>query len=167
MGEGPGGFPRRYREGAFSVASVGVFFILVGLIFVTKPDLFERILDLFRNVEVVKVPNTDISLPAPQYPSNHLTVYRAVEQFSFFWGLFQLVILAFRYAARSPVSKKAETISNFVFWIGVHFLVGSMLVRTITLTTWFSFWSVIIMLIGASLVIRGIALAVGMAAHRA
>lgn len=156
-------FSHEYRDGLFSAISVGFFFVLVGAIFVTTPNLFDKILVFFRDFNLVPVPNQPgWLLPAPAFPSAHSAVYLAVEQFSFALGLFQIAILALRFVARSPLSKKAETVSNLVFWLGTGFLTRTFLNETTTATTWFVFWAGVIMLIGVSLIIRAIILAVRM-----
>jgi len=156
----------KYNEGLFSAISAGVFFILVGAIFVVTHNLFGKILAFFGDFDIVRVPNTKIFLPAPASPRAHSVVYSAVAQFSFVWGLFQIVILALRFFARSPLSKKAETVSNVVFWLGTSFLTRTFLNETTTATTWFVFWAGVIMLIGVSLIIRAVILAVRMALTR-
>jgi len=155
------GFSSKHREGLFSAISAGFFFVLVGVIFVTTPNLFNGIIDFFSHWSLVSVPNlTGIRLPAPSSPAAHLVVYRAVRQFSFVWGLWQIVILALRFVARSPASKKADTIGNFISSIGTGFLISMFLIDvTPTLTRWFVFWAAIIMLFGLSLIVRGIVLA--------
>lgn len=156
MKESSEGFPREYEEGFFSAISAGVFFVLVGAVFVTTPNLFERITAFFGDFDIVHVPNMEFLLLAPESPGTHSTVYSAVGRFSFVWGLFQIVILALRFVARSPLSKKAETVSNIVFWLGTGFLIHSFLNETTTVTTWFAFWAATIMLIGVSLINRAI-----------
>ena len=152
MNQGP-----RYNEGLFSAISAGFFFILVGAIFVITPDLFGEILDFFRDFDLVRVPNQPgWLLPAPAFPVGHSVVYSAVEKFSFAIGVFQIVVLALRFVARSPWGKKAETIANFLFWLGTGFLIRILLVES---TMWFVFWAGIVMLIGVSLVVRAIILA--------
>lgn len=155
-------FPRRYREGVFSALSAGVFFILVGTIFVTTPDLFDKIQGFFRDFDIVRVPNTGILFPAPASPRNHSVLYSAVTQFSLVWGLYQIVVLGLRLVIRSPTNKKGETVSNLVFWLGASFLIPIFLNETTTRTTWFAFWAAAIMLIGVSLIIRAIVQAVRM-----
>ena len=162
MTESYGGIPPRYREGLFSAVSAGFFFLLIGAIFVITPDLFQKTLDFFRNFDIVRVPNTEISLVAPTFPRTHQAVYKAVEQFSYAFGVFQLAILAIRFVAGSPWGKKAETASNFVFWIGSGYLIRTLLIETTrwsAMTAWFVFWSGIIMLLGLSLIVRAIILA--------
>jgi len=166
------GFSGKHAETLIGAVSAGFFFILLGAIFVVTPKLFNEILDFFRNFDIVSVPNLEnLRLPAPTYPRAHLVVYQAVEQFSYVWGLFQIVILALRLFAGSPWNKKAETMSNLVFWFGTGYLTRTFLIETtrwasITgVTRWFVFWAGIITLIGVSLVIRAIILAVVSARH--
>jgi len=154
---------QRSREGVISAVSAGFFFVLIGAIFIITPNLFNRIPDFFRDFDVVQVPNTGIFLPAPVSPRIHSTVYVAVEQFSFAFGLFQIAILALRIVIRSPWSKKAETVSNFIFWIGTGYLTRTLLIETTrhtATTAWFVFWAGIIMLLGVSFIVRAIILAI-------
>ena len=162
LNESAESFIRGHREGLLSALSAGFFFILVGAIFVITPELFDNFQDFFRNFDILRVPNTDIHLPAPENPGIHSGVYSTAIQFSFIWGLFQIVILALRFIARSPLSKKAETVSNLFFWLGASYLISTFLNETTTVETWFVFWTAVIMLIGVSLIIRAIILATRM-----
>lgn len=160
MKESRTSFSPRYKEGLFSAISVGFFFVLVGAIFVTTPNLFDKILDFFGDFDLIRVPNQPARwlLPAPASPGAHPVVYLALERISWALGLFQIVVLALRFAARSQLSKKAETVSNLVFWLGAGFLISTFLNETTTATAWFVFGSAIIMLLGVSLIIRAIVL---------
>jgi hypothetical protein len=126
--------------------------------FVGVPNLFEKILAFFQDFNIVNVPNTNIFIPAPVHPGRHLVVYFAVVQFSLILGLFEIAILVLRFFVRSPLSKKAETASNVIFWLGASYLVNTFLNEGATSTTWFVFWSTIIMLIGFSLILRAVIL---------
>ena len=155
------GFPRKYREGIFGAISVGFFFLLIGAIFVFTPNLYKGTIDFLQDFGLERIPNTTIYFIAPASPRLHQAVYRATEQFSYAIGLFQIVIMALRFFAGSPWNKKAETISNLVFWIGTGYLIRMLLIEpTIwtAMTTWFVFWSAIIMVLGVSLIVRAIAL---------
>lgn len=154
MNKDPRDFPYRHKEGLFSAISAGVFFVVAGAIFVTTPNLFDKIIAFFRDFDIVSVPNTEILLPAPASPGDHSVLYSAVTQFSFIWSLYQLVILALRFVVRSPLSKKAETVSNVVFWFGTSYLIQTFLDEMTSATTWFEFWSTVIVLIGVSLLAR-------------
>lgn len=164
MSERPKVFQPRYREGLLSAISAGFFFILIGVIFVTTPNLFDNILAFFSDFDIVNVPNTVIHLPAPKYPptspSANSAVYSAAWQFSLVWSFFQIVFVMLRFIAGSPWGKKAETASNVVFWFGTSYLIRTLLNETATTTTWFVFWAEIIMLIGVSLIVRAFILAV-------
>lgn len=166
MGKGFEGLSHKHREGLIGGVSAGFFFVLVGAIFVITPNLFGKIIDFINDFRLRSVPNLGgIVWPAPASPFTHSVVYVAVEQFSYVWGLFQIVVLALRLAIGSPVNKTAETVSNIVFSFGTGFLVRSFLIETVRfplvsgLTRWFAFWAVIIILLGASLIIRGVILA--------
>ncbi len=148
--------PRRYGEGLITAISVGFVFLLVGAIFIITPNLFDGIVDFFKDFTIVDVPNSNWALPAPQIPGNHIVVYEAVMQFSFAIGLFQLVILALRFFAPSPWGKRSETVGNLVFWLGTGFLIQTFLLET---TQWFVFCSTIIILIGVSLIARAMVMA--------
>ena len=152
----------RPKEPIFSAISVGFFLILAGAIFahaafVTKTNLFNEISAFFQDFEIVKVPNTEaFSLPAPESPRRHLDVYSALFKFSLVWGFYQIAILAVRFMVGSPLDKKAETVSNLVFWFGASYLLNAYLIKT---TVWFEFWALIIVLAGISLIARAIVLA--------
>lgn len=151
--------PTGYSEAVFSALSAGFFLVLVGTIFVITPNLFAKIIDFFQSFTIVRVPNTPVHLPAPAFPRTHTIVYSAGAQFSLVWGMFQIVVLVIRFVARSPLSKKAETAGNLVFWLGTNILVRTFLTELTTRTTWFAFWTTILMLVGVSLIVRAIILA--------
>lgn len=160
MGESEDGSRQRYGERIFTAVSGGFFLILIGAIFFTTPHLLGKVLAFFQNFDIVRVPHTEIFLPAPASPGAHSKVYSAVMRFCFVWGIFQIFILAIRFVARSALSKKVETVSGIVFWVGTGFLIWVLLSGPMATTTWFVFWSGVIMLIGTSLVVRAIILAI-------
>ena len=162
MDEGFETFSRKHRESLISGVSVGFFFIVVGALFAITPNLWERIVDFFQDFGLETIPRIGISWPAPASPMSHSVVYRAVERFCFIWGIFEIVLLVLRLVLRSSVDKTTETLSNIVYWFGSGFLVRTFLLETIRLPTvlgltrWFVFWAALIMLFGATLVIRAI-----------
>ena len=157
----------RYRESLIGAVSAGFFLVLLGVLFIATPGLFSRTIDFFEGFGSVVVPRTTISFLAPTDPRIHGVVYTAAEQFCFAFGVFHVVILALRFAARSPTSKKADTIGSLIFWIGAGYLIRTFLLETmlpqrtsaLALTTWFVFWAVLIVLIGVTLIVRAIILA--------
>lgn len=158
----------RYRESLIGAVSVGFFLILLGALFFFTPGLFGRTIDFFEDFGLVNVPRTTVSWFAPTHLTTHRVVYTAVEQFCFAFGVFQIVILALRFAARSSTSKKADAAGDLIFWIGTGYLVRVLLIermfsQVIALdvrTTWFVFWAALITLCGVSLIARAIVLAV-------
>jgi hypothetical protein len=156
-------FSHRYREGLLSAVSAGFFLLLVGTIFVTTPNLVDGIQKLF-SADAVKwnttVPNTEISLPAPTHPADHLVVYQAIGLFSLIWGIFLIAMLVLRFSFHSQIRKKAENAGNIAFWLGTSYLINIYLNQTnITTTTWFTFWTALLMLLGVSLIVRAAVLA--------
>lgn len=149
---------RKYKESVFTAISVGFFFILAGALFISIPYLFNRILIFFQNFNIVRIPRTEMFFPAPVSPGEHSVVYLALTKFSFVWGFFQAMILMLRFIFNSPGNKKAETASSIVFWFGTSYLTHTFLNKTTTIAIWFVFWTIIIMLIGVSLVVRAIIL---------
>jgi hypothetical protein len=162
-----GGSTQKTREGFVGVFSAGVFLILLGITFVVTPGFFDKILPFFGDFDLVQVPNISVGilLPAPRNPANHTTVYLAASWFSFAWGLCLIAFLALRILTDSPLQKKAENVSNIFSWLTTGFLIGNFLNEATTTVTWFAFWTVLIMLIGVSLIIRALILAVFQVMH--
>jgi hypothetical protein len=134
----------------------------VGILFAITPNLLGEIIDLLSDFKLVTVvSNSDFVFPGPVNPSDFSVVYVAAAQFSFALGVFQIFILALRFFSASPSRKKAETVGNFVFWLGTGFLIQSfLLVENVGIDQWFMFWSTMIILIGVSLLARAGAMAV-------
>ena len=149
--------PRKSQEGLFTAISAGFFLLLVGTLFVITPNLFESIIDFFKDFKLVDVPNTSIIFPGPEFPRSHLTVYQAAGQASVALCVFQIIILALRFIIPSAWGKRAETIGNFVHWAGAAFLIQYFLVDS---TQWFIFWSTIVILAGVSLIARAAVMAI-------
>ena len=150
--------PHKYREGMLSAISVGFFFILAGTIFITTPDLPEKVVDFFQpqNFEVIRVSNTQVYLPAPKTPSAYVTIYQAVGLFSLLWAFFEIAMLIVRISAGAPPRRKVDGASNVAFWFGAYYLIGVFLDETVTTTRWFAFWAAIVVLIGVTLLIRAV-----------
>jgi hypothetical protein len=68
------------------------------------------------------------------------------------------VILALRIGLHSPVSRKAETIENIVFWLGTSFLIVTYLEKMTLVTEWFVFWAGVILIFGLALLSRAVVL---------
>jgi len=162
LSETSGKYSHRYREGLLSAISAGFFLILAGILFVTTPNVIEKVTDFFQNLTTVQVPHMAIYLPAPADPRAYLAIYSMVEQFAMIWGTFLVAILIARLVVYSPTRKRAQNLGDIVFWFGTTYLIQTLLLDT---TKWFEFWSAIVMLAGVSLITRAIFLAVVRTSH--
>jgi hypothetical protein len=178
-----GDISRRHREGLLSAVSAGLFLLLIGALFVINTNLYTDTVTFFSNFNATSaVPNTQIQLPAPNATSSatnstvrnaNLAVYSAAQQFSLAWGIVLIALLILRFAFDSTWRRKARNISDIVFWFGAAYLIQTWLIGPTssspyptTAQPWFEFWSMIIVLIGASLIVRAICLvAVGERAY--
>jgi hypothetical protein len=161
--------PKR-RETIFSVISAGLFFIVIGAIFayasfIEDVPLFDKIIDFVRprNWELKEVfPNIRfVMLPRPiSSGATQRAIYGAVTRFNIVWSFCQAAILILRMFARSPISKKAETVSNIVSSLGTAYITYILIENTpVNSAMWFGFWAQIIMILGLSLLARSIILA--------
>jgi hypothetical protein len=164
-------FSRRHREGIFSAIAAGFFLVLIGLLFVINTNLGDKIIAFFKDITIVDVTHSNIMLPAPAHVADYVVVYTAVEQFSLIWGVFLAAMLGLRFVVAAPTRRKAENLSDIVFWFGTAYLVQTWLIsKTPTAPnptqTWFEFWALILMLLGASLIVRAVFLAIAGATRR-
>ena len=149
---------QRSREGSIGIVRVGFFFILVGMIFLLTPNILGSISAFFNDSAIVQVPNTQVFIPAPASVGNHLVVYSAFEEFSLIWGIFQIFLLFWRAILHSSPRRKARTVSSIVFWLGISYLTYMFLIVNTTIIGWFLFWIAVSILIGLSLIVRGLAM---------
>ena len=154
---------RGHYEGILSAISVGFFLILIGTIFITTPNLLDKVVTFLSHFHTVQVGTTSIYVPAPN-PLGHIDVYLAVREFSLIWGVFLIAMLGARFLLDSPLRRKAENVGDIVFWLGATYLIQTFLVAptqayAMDVTKWFEFWASIMMFIGASLIARAIFLA--------
>jgi hypothetical protein len=148
---------RRYGDGFITALAFGGFLIIVGLIFASTPDLWQKINDFFNSITTVSYPfggpTSTISLLAPANPADHQVLYTALMQFSIAFGVLQVIILGLRLWVHSKTSRIAETLGNAVFWFGATILVNFFLL-TGTLSGWFEYWTALIIVVGVSLIAR-------------
>ncbi len=153
-------FPDMQREGLLSAIAIGAVLIIIGVIFVATPNLTDRINAFFSDMSVATFPFPDststLALPAPGHPGEHLALYSAVSQFDIGIGVLQILILVLRLGLHmGRKGRIGETVGNLVFWFGAAYLVMALLSLG-TVSGWFEYWAALIMLIGASIVIRGL-----------
>lgn len=150
----------KHAESLFSALYIGTIFIALGVIYyVHLPNsLFQELVNFFESLTLARVPDTSIYLPAPLSPAAHVDLYTAAFQFCLVIGAMEVVVLALRFLFDSPINRKAETISNIVFWFGVSYLIFAYLLDAATINKWFVFWTGVIIIFGLSLIARAFAL---------
>ncbi len=147
-------------ESIFSALYIGSIFIILGVIYyIHLPNsLFLELVNFFDSLTLARVPDTAIYLPAPLSPAAHADLYTAAFQFCLAIGIVEVAVLALRFVLRSSVKRKAETISNIVFWFGASYLITTYLIDEATINKWFVFWIGIIVIFGLSLIARAFVL---------
>lgn len=145
--------PQRNKEGLFSAISAGFFLLLLGIIFVLNPNLFGETIDFLSDFSIVDVPNTEISFLGIRAPRSHLSVFEAGYQISIALAVFQIIILGLRFSFPSSWIKRSETIGNLVYWGINAYIIQLFLIEN---TQWFVYWSIVIIIIGISLIFRGL-----------
>jgi hypothetical protein len=151
------------REGLFSVVFIGLIFILVAVVYFINlsNNIWNSFVNFIGSFVLSQVPGTAFSLPAPVYPTAYTVLYTAAFEFCLGMGILEIAILALRIVMHSPLSRKAETIENLVFWLGTGYLVITYLVNMTIRSEWFVFWAGIILIAGLALVARSFVLLAG------
>jgi len=133
------------------LVSLGFFFIVVGIVFVVTPNLAEEMRAFFKNFYIAE-PYPNVKLPAPRF--HHPMVYEAVMNFCYAFGASQIIVLILRFALKDSSSRKAETSSGIIFWLGMGVFAdfaNSLLVEP---TAWFSILSGLIIMVGLLIISR-------------
>lgn len=148
------------KESLFTAIYIGAIFIIIAVIYYIhlSDNLLDGLINFFTSLTLAPVPNTGISLPAPANPAAYTNLYTAAFQFSIGIGLLEIIILMLRVGLHSPVSRKAETIENIVFWLGASYLIITYLMNMTITSEWFVFWAGIILIFGLALVARAFVL---------
>ena len=141
---------RREEQDKLGFASLGFCLLLIGVIWIITPNLFQKVIDFFRDFEIAEI-SPNIFLPAPVH--HHPVVYSSFARFCFVFGLFQIVILVLRFFFREPLDRVAGTFSGIVFWLGAGFFSNLLAAEAIE---WFGFLGWLIVFGGLSLVVRSL-----------
>jgi hypothetical protein len=152
--------PDKRKESLFSAIYIGGLFIIVALVYYIhiSDNLWNNLIDFFTTLTLAPIPTTGISLPAPSMQGGFTNLYIAASHFAIAVGILEIIILLLRVVLHSPVSRKAETIENVVFWLGASYLTITYLVNITITSEWFVFWAGIILMFGLALVARAFVL---------
>ncbi len=154
-------YDRWFGEGIISAISVGLFFVILGIVFVINQNLPQKIIDFFKDFTAVSV-GSNVNLPIPGTVAAHTAVYLAAFQFALGIGILQILVLALRLTLGSRKRRIAETVGNMVFWFGTAYMLNSLANIKSTLAIsqqqviWWQFWATIIILFGLSLIVQSI-----------
>jgi len=158
------GLTEEKKESLLTAIWIGAIFITLAAVYAVHlpSSLWDRLVNFFMSLTLVNVPSVGVPLPAPSNPSDfgNIELYNAGFQFAIAIGAIEIVILVIRILLHSPVSRKAETIENIVFWLGASFLISTYLLNITITAEWFVFWAGIILIFGFALVSRAIVLLV-------
>jgi hypothetical protein len=148
------------KESLITALYVGTVFIILAAVYSLhlSDNIWDRLVDFFTSLTLAPVPATGLVLPAPSDPFNFVSLYTFAFQFALGLGILEIGILFLRVYLHSPVSRKAETIENVVFWLGTSYLISAYLINITIPSEWFVFWAGIIMIFGISLVARAFVL---------
>jgi len=130
--------------------SFGVFLILVGILFLVTPNLWEAVEGFFGDFTLRKV-DGNIYFPAPEH--NHAVLYNALSQFCLWFGIYQIVLLALKIYLGATIYQKAETFSDIIFWLLAGYFLVLLKEQGIS---WFAFIGVFILLVGIVILIRSV-----------
>jgi len=149
--------PNTWNEGLITALAVGGFLIILGTVFGLTPGIPHGAIHFFSDITMTTYPlgNGNVVLLAPSNPTAHIDFFGAVFYFMIGIAVLQIVILALRFWFNSPIKRIAETVGNIVFWLGGS-LVANVYLLSGTLSGWFTFWSSLIIIVGVSLIARGI-----------
>ncbi len=150
------GFTEKGKENLLTAVYVGSLFIILAVVYISHlpSSLWNQVIDFFTSLTLAPVPGTGIALPAPVNPAAHTELYMAGFQFAIAVGALEVAILLLRVFWHSPVSRKAETIENLVFWLLASYLTVTYLVNMTIAAEWFVFWAGVILIFGLALVAR-------------
>ena len=155
-----GSLTDKRKEELITAIYIGSVFIILAIVYYINisEDLWNGLINFFTSLTLSVVPSTGISLPAPANPADYMNLYNAAFQFSIAVGFLEIVILMLRVGFHSPVSRKAETIENIVFWLGTSYLIITYLVNMTIPGEWFVFWAGVILIFGLALIARAFVL---------
>jgi hypothetical protein len=156
-----------HSERLLTAISWGFFFILVGVIFLSRPNLYSSLQtffssDLWTNT---RIRDTNVYVPVPLNPGLHFEVYDALWELCVLWGFFQVFMLAFRLIVHSSLRRTARTLSNAFFWLAAAYFTNIYLNGATTRQVWLTYWATIVILIGVTLLIRAAVLVAGGLRH--
>jgi hypothetical protein len=148
---------RSPHEGLITALAIGGFFIILGSVFAFTPGIVNNTNAFFSDLTTVTFPfgspGSTVSLLGPAHPADHQNFYAAVMNFLIGVGVLQIVILALRLEVHSRIRRIAQSVGDLIFWLGAA-VVANVFLLAGTQSGWFQFWSLLIVIVGLSLIAR-------------
>jgi hypothetical protein len=145
---------RRGEQDWFGLASFGFFLILIGALLVVIPNLPTHVETFVRSFNQTEPIYPNVYFPVPNPSVDNTEFYRALMYFCLTFGIFQIVLLILRFALKSSLHRKAETLGGVVFWFGVGIFANVLV--TDGSTFWFLFIGGLVVSIGLSIMVRAV-----------
>lgn len=133
------------------LVSLGFFFIVIGAVFIIHPNLPGEVRAFFKNFYLAEA-YQNVRLPAPRFP--HPIIYEAIKNFCNAFAASQIIVLILRFGIRDLSSRKAETASGIIFWLGMGVFADFANSLSAEPTGWFSLLSGLITMIGLLIISR-------------
>jgi len=134
-------------------ASLGAFFVLVGVFFIVYP-LFDEISAFLGDLRSVPLFD-DVYYPAPFSP--HPFFYHILRNFSIAWSMWLGFLTVLQLVIRDRARRVAHTLGDWVFWIGAAYLFDRIGLGALAFG---SFLALLVVVSGLSLIIRALTLLV-------
>lgn len=120
-------YDRWFSEGIISAISVGLIFVILGLVFVINQNLGQKIVDFAKDFTTsVPISGSNVNLLIPGTVAAHTEVYLAAFQFALGIGILQILVLALRLTLGSRRRRTAQTVGNIVFWFGTAYMLNNL-----------------------------------------
>lgn len=145
---------RYQRSDPLDRVSLGAFLLLLGVIWVTTPNFAEEIRLFFSDIRLLEVAE-NIFIPAPR--SNHPVLYGALAFLALAVGVTQIAVSVARLVIRSPPWRIARSVSAIVFYLGAGYVLLQLQREALGFS---SFLAVFVILIGISIILRGVIMAI-------
>ncbi|MDI9644680.1 MAG: hypothetical protein QFX35_05625 [Candidatus Verstraetearchaeota archaeon] len=130
----------------------GLFMIVLGLLFVIYPNLFDSLKEFFLDFEMVEI-SDNFFLPIVR--GSHPEVYGSLLTLAIAMLLIEVLILVARFLIRDMVRRKADSISGIVFWVGISLLANQLKEGIVGFPAVYSLFAIVA---GASIVSAGMSI---------
>lgn len=133
-------------------ASFGLFLVLVGVFLAAYP-LVEESRSFFRDLRPAPIFD-QVYYPAPSSP--HPSFYHILSNFSIIWGGWLGLLVIIQLVVKDRPRRVAHTLGDCVSWIGAWYFLDKLAAAALSFG---SFLSVMIVVVGVSLIVRALTLA--------